>query len=180
MIARNVIKEFKPSLTEKGEANITKWASAVFKFLALALVFTIPASYALQFYLVGAIVIIQLLPAVFLGLYTDWFKAEALIAGTAISIIAGLYMVLVVNHFGLITTTLYPTPIGSLYIGIIVLRPQHIRHNVAQRCYSSQLKDIDRPPSDFAVVPRGDFFRYYLNINPLFLGPLVYPRLWHL
>jgi SSS family solute:Na+ symporter len=121
LIARNVIKEFKPNLTEKGEADIAKWASAIFKFLALALVFTIPASYALQFYLVGAIVIIQLLPAVFLGLYTDWFKAEALIAGTAISIIAGLYMVLVVNHFGLITTTLYPTPVGSMYIGIIVL-----------------------------------------------------------
>jgi len=30
-------------------------------------------------------------------------------------------MVLQANHFGKITTTLYPTPLGSMYIGIIVL-----------------------------------------------------------
>jgi SSS family solute:Na+ symporter len=121
LIARNVVKEFKPGLTEKGEATIAKWASAVFKFVALAVVFAIPATYALQFYLVGAIIIIQLLPAVFLSLYTNWFKKEAIFAGTALSIIVGLYLVLQANHFGRITTTLYPTPLGSLYIGVIVL-----------------------------------------------------------
>jgi len=121
LIARNVIKEFRPNISEKGEATIAKWASAIFKFVALAVVFTIPATYALQFYLVGAIIIIQILPAVFLSLYTDWFKKEAIFTGTAISIIAGLYMVLQANHFGKITTTLYPTPLGSMYIGIIVL-----------------------------------------------------------
>ncbi|MDG6939272.1 MAG: sodium:solute symporter [Nitrososphaerota archaeon] len=121
LIARNVVKEFKPSLTAKGEADVAKWASAFFKFAALAFVFAVPAGYALQFYLIGAILVIQLLPAVFLGLYTDWLKAEALIVGAAVSIVTGVYMVLVANHFGVITTTLYPTPLGPMYIGVIVL-----------------------------------------------------------
>jgi Na+/proline symporter len=121
LLARNIVKELRPSTSEKGVTSIAKWASAAFKFLALAFVFTVPASYALQFYLVGAILIIQLMPAVFLGLYSDWFKSQALIAGTALSIAAGVYMVLSVNHFKQITTTLYPTPLGSIYIGVIAL-----------------------------------------------------------
>lgn len=63
LIARNIAKELKPNLTTKGEADIAKWSSAIFKFVALALVFAIPATYAIQFYLVGAIIILQLFPA---------------------------------------------------------------------------------------------------------------------
>jgi len=121
LIARNIAKEIKPNITQKGEADIAKWASAIFKFVALAFVFAIPATYDIQFYLVGAIIILQLFPALVIGAYSDWFKKEALFTGSAVGIIAGIYMVLVVNKFGPITSTLYPTPLGSMYIGILSL-----------------------------------------------------------
>ena len=43
--------------------------STVFKFVALCFVFTIPATYAISLQLLGGILITQILPAVFFGLY---------------------------------------------------------------------------------------------------------------
>ena len=81
LLTRNIIKELKPNLTQKGESSIAKWASAAFKFIALGFVFAAPTTYAIQLQLLGGILIIQLLPSLFIGFYTDWFKKEALILG---------------------------------------------------------------------------------------------------
>ncbi|MEM3939343.1 MAG: sodium:solute symporter [Saccharolobus sp.] len=119
LLVRNVIKEIKTDLTPKGETNLAKWISAVIKFIALAFVFLVPATYAINLQLLGGIIITQTLPAVFLGLYTEWFNPWALIAGWAVGIISGSYMFAV---FGLPhATSVYPTPFGLLYIAIISL-----------------------------------------------------------
>lgn len=119
LLVRNVIKEIKTDLTPRDETNLAKWISAVIKFVALAFVFLVPATYAINLQLLGGIIITQTLPAVFLGLYTEWFNPWALIAGWAVGITSGSYMFAV---FGLPhTTSVYPTPFGLLYIAIIAL-----------------------------------------------------------
>jgi SSS family solute:Na+ symporter len=123
LLTRNIVKEFMPKMTSRGEARLAKWASAGFKFLALAFVFTTQATYSIQLQLLGGVLILQLLPSVFLGLYTDWFKKEALIVGLLAGIFAGIYMAIEANvSFGFLKTSLYSTPFfGSLYIAIIAL-----------------------------------------------------------
>jgi len=119
LLVRNVIKEVNPSITPKGETTLAKWISAVIKFLALAFVFLVPSTYAINLQLLGGILITQTLPAVFLGLYTKWFNPWALTAGWATGIISGTYMFFT---FGLPrATSLYPTLFGLMYAAVIAL-----------------------------------------------------------
>jgi SSS family solute:Na+ symporter len=121
LLARNIVKEYRPRTSDVGEARISKWASVAFKFLALGFVFAVPSTYAIQLQLLGGVLILQLLPALFLGLYTRWFKSGALIIGLVVGILAGIYMALLANNFGPLTTSLYSSPFGSLYIAVIAL-----------------------------------------------------------
>lgn len=121
LLSRNIIKELKPNLTARGESRIAKWASAVFKFIALGFVFAVPATYAIQLQLLGGVLILQLLPALFFGLYIGWFRKEALIVGLLGGIASGIFMALEANNFGALTTSLFSTPFGSLYIAVIAL-----------------------------------------------------------
>jgi len=126
LLTRNIVKEFKKDLTPKGESQIAKWASAIFKFIALAFVFAVPATYAIQLQLLGGVLILQLLPSLFLGLYTGWFRKEALIVGLLAGIGSGLFMATIANTtngaFAGFTTSLYNTGVfSSLYIAVIAL-----------------------------------------------------------
>ena len=69
LLTRNIIKEIRPNTSASSEIRITKISSTVFKFVALGFVFTIPATYAISLQLLGGILITQILPAVFFGLY---------------------------------------------------------------------------------------------------------------
>ncbi len=125
-MTRNIVKEFKKDLTPKGESSIAKWASAIFKFIALGFVFAVPATYAIQLQLLGGVLILQLLPSLFLGLYTDWFRKEALIVGLLAGIGSGLFMAVIANTvngaFAGFTTSLFNTGVfSSLYIAVIAL-----------------------------------------------------------
>jgi len=121
LLTRNIVKEFRPNMTPQGETRLAKWASAAFKFIALGFVFVINSTYAIQLQLLGGILILQLFPSLFIGLYTRWFKKEALILGLLGGIFSGVYLVLLANHFGKLVTSAYPTAIGSIYIAIISL-----------------------------------------------------------
>src|SRR5437870_653959 len=123
LLTRNIVKEFKKDLTPKGESQIAKWASAIFKFIALGFVFAVPATYAIQLQLLGGVLILQLLPSLFLGLYTGWFRKEALIVGLLAGIGSGLTMAVIANAAnGAFTTPLFNTGIfSSLYIAVIAL-----------------------------------------------------------
>jgi solute:Na+ symporter, SSS family len=71
---------------------MAKIASLVVKIGAVALIIALPQDYAIQLQLLGGIWIIQLLPAILLGLYTRWCSAEALVVGWAAGIAIGTYM----------------------------------------------------------------------------------------
>ncbi|MHB1830104.1 MAG: sodium:solute symporter family protein [Candidatus Micrarchaeaceae archaeon] len=121
LLSRNVIKEFKPSITPAGETRIAKWLSAALKFIALGFVFIAPLTYAIQLQLLGGVIILQLLPAIFLGLYMKKLDWKPLTLGWAVGLIVGIWLVLLANHFGALATSDFKTSIGLLYIGLIAL-----------------------------------------------------------
>ena len=121
LLTRNIIKEFKPNLTDSSEIRITKVSSTVFKFVALAFVFVVPATYAISLQLLGGVLIAQILPAVFFGLYVKALKKTPLIIGLLVGIGTGIYMTESANNFGALTTSLFNTPFGVLYIAVIAL-----------------------------------------------------------
>jgi SSS family solute:Na+ symporter len=121
LLTRNIIKEIKPNLTPKSEIRITKISSTVFKFVALGFVFIVPATYAISLQLLGGILIAQILPAVFFGMYVKSLRKEPLIAGLLVGIFLGIFMVESVNNFGPLSSSLFNTTFGSLYIAVIAL-----------------------------------------------------------
>lgn len=60
---------FRPEATEREEALVSKLVSVVIKFGGLAMLIGLNLSFALEFRLIGGVVIIQILPALVLGLH---------------------------------------------------------------------------------------------------------------
>lgn len=122
LLTRNIIKEIKPNMSTSSEIRITKISSTAFKFVALGFVFIVPATYAISLQLLGGILIVQILPAVFFGLYVkSSLRKEPLIAGLLVGIFSGIYMVEYTNNFGALTSSLFHTTFGSLYVAVIAL-----------------------------------------------------------
>jgi solute:Na+ symporter, SSS family len=122
LLTRNIIKEIKPNMSASSEIRITKISSTAFKFVALGFVFIVPATYAISLQLLGGILIVQILPAVFFGLYVkSSLRKEPLIAGLLVGIFSGIYMVEYTNNFGALTSSLFNTTFGSLYVAVIAL-----------------------------------------------------------
>jgi solute:Na+ symporter, SSS family len=93
LFTRNLYKEFfRPDCTEAHEANMAKIVSLVVKIGAVVFILAIPQAYAIQLQLLGGIWIIQLLPAILLGLYTRFCSAPALLTGWAAGLAVGTYM----------------------------------------------------------------------------------------
>ncbi|MGC8609382.1 MAG: sodium:solute symporter, partial [Thermoplasmata archaeon] len=119
LFTRNIGKYIFHNMNAKKETNIAKWATVVFVFIALAFTFTVPETYAIQLQLLGGIIILQLLPSIFLGLYIPKLNKHSLIAGWAVGLITGIYMVEVANKFGPLTTSFYPVMNNLIFIGIL-------------------------------------------------------------
>ncbi|MET4390322.1 SSS family solute:Na+ symporter [Bradyrhizobium sp. F1.4.3] len=87
LFTRNVWKSYvNPDITHAGEAAVAKITSLVVKVGALAFILFLPTQYALDLQLLGGLWILQTLPALVFGLYTRWFRAEALLLGWAAGI----------------------------------------------------------------------------------------------
>ncbi|MCL4372358.1 sodium:solute symporter [Candidatus Marsarchaeota archaeon] len=122
LLTRNIIKEFKPKLAGKIETTTTKWIAVIFEFIALGFVFVVPATYSIQLQLLGGIIILQTLPAVFIALFTNKLNKYAVGLGWAAGIISGIYLVELVNNFGLLSnSSIKAGPFGLLFIGAIAL-----------------------------------------------------------
>ncbi len=122
LLTRNIIKEIRPNASAKSEVRITKISSTAFKFIALGFVFIVPATYAISLQLLGVILVIQILPAMFFGLYVKSLRKEALIAGLLAGIFSGIFMVENTNHFGALTSSLFNMPLfGPLYVAVVAL-----------------------------------------------------------
>jgi len=85
---RNVWKPFiDPNVTQAGEATIAKLVSLIVKVGALLVIFFVPTQFALDLQLLGGVWMIQIFPAMILGLYTRWYSGTALLIGWAAGMI---------------------------------------------------------------------------------------------
>jgi solute:Na+ symporter, SSS family len=93
LFTRNVYKEFlKKDATGEQEARVAKITSLVVKLGAVAAILFINPQFSIDLQLIGGVIILQTLPAVALGLYTRWMHRGALVAGWAVGMVVGLWM----------------------------------------------------------------------------------------
>jgi len=136
---RNIYKEYlAKNATPKQEATQAKWASLVVKFGAVLFILFIDPQFSIDLQLIGGVIILQTLPAVAIALYTRWLHSKALIAGWAVGMAWGLYLLWTIpnpaigkEHFGGSALTLSQLSIfgwhpfeGStvqIYVGIVAL-----------------------------------------------------------
>lgn len=94
LFARNLYREYlRPDCDARGEAQVAKVASLMVKLGALLFVLLLPYKFAIELQLLGGVWIIQILPALVLGLYTNKLHSRALIAGWLVGMISGTWMV---------------------------------------------------------------------------------------
>jgi len=93
LFTRNIYKEYiRPNATDREESTTAKTASLIVKAGALAFIVFLPATYAINFQLLGGVWILQTFPAIIFGLYTRWFHRWALLIGWAVGLVTGTYM----------------------------------------------------------------------------------------
>ncbi|KUM23171.1 sodium:solute symporter [Mesorhizobium loti] len=94
LFTRNFWKAYvDPQVSDAGEARVAKISSLVVKVGALLVILFLPTQFALDLQLLGGIWILQTLPALVFGLYTNWFRAPALLTGWFVGFFGGTYLV---------------------------------------------------------------------------------------
>jgi len=124
LFTRNIYREyFRPTCTEQEESNVAKTTSAIMKIGALAFILFLPSTDVINFQLLSNIWIVQTLPAVFLGLYTNRFHRLALISGWVGGMIVGTGMIIALNF----ESSVYPLifagvtiPVYAAIAGLVV------------------------------------------------------------
>ena len=87
---RNIWKPFiHPAMTPREESVLAKLVSLIVKVGALAVIFLMPTQFALDLQLLGGVWMVQIFPAMVLGLFTRWFSGWALLIGWAVGMLVG-------------------------------------------------------------------------------------------
>ncbi|MBT3165147.1 sodium:solute symporter [Streptomyces sp. Vc74B-19] len=116
---RNVYVEYvHPTATPKRQVRVAKAVSLTAKVGAVAFVFGLRDQDAINLQLLGGVWILQIFPAVAVGLYTRWLHPRALLAGWAAGMAAGTYLV-VREGFSSIVPLGAGSP--SVYAGVAAL-----------------------------------------------------------
>jgi len=90
---RNIYKEYlNRDATPAQEARSSKLASLVVKAGAVIVILVLDPQFSIDLQLIGGVIILQTLPAIVFGLYIRFFHAWGLLAGWAVGLIAGMYM----------------------------------------------------------------------------------------
>jgi SSS family solute:Na+ symporter len=93
LFTRNIYKEYlRRDATPAQEAGVSKIASLVVKIGAVAFIVFLDPQFSIDLQLIGGVVILQTLPSVALGIYTRWFHRGGLIAGWAVGMVLGFWM----------------------------------------------------------------------------------------
>ncbi len=121
LFTRNFWKAYvNPAIEPAGEAKVAKLTSLVVKIGALLVIFFLPTQFALDLQLLGGVWILQTLPALVFGLYTNWFRAPALIVGWFVGFFGGSWMVWMNGLKPLQAISLGGAPF-TVYIGLLAL-----------------------------------------------------------
>jgi len=104
--ARDIYREyFRPRADDREEGLVSQIISVILKLGAVGVIVSLKPSFAIQFQLIGGVIVIQILPAVVLGLYTRWYHRWALLAGWVAGMGLSIYMLYLTPsktaaHFG--------------------------------------------------------------------------------
>src|SRR5579885_34033 len=117
LFTRNIYREyFRPTCTEREESNMARSVSLLVKLGALAFILFFPTTLAINLQLLSTIWIVQTLPAVFLGLYTNWFHRRALLIGLVSGLVVGTWLIVAHNFLSSIATI----ELGALHVPVYV------------------------------------------------------------
>jgi len=121
LFTRNFWKAYvNPDVSHAGEAQVAKIASLVVKVGALLVILFLPTQFALDLQLLGGIWILQTLPALVFGLYTNWFRAQGLLAGWFVGFFGGTYLVWINGWKPMQAIAFGGAPV-TIYIGLLAL-----------------------------------------------------------
>ncbi len=104
--ARDIYKPYiRPAASDREEGLVSQIVSVLLKLGAVAVIVSLKLTFALEFQLIGGVIVIQILPSVVLGLYTRWYHRWALVAGWIAGMGLSVYMLYVTPsattaHFG--------------------------------------------------------------------------------
>jgi solute:Na+ symporter, SSS family len=104
--ARDIYRPyFRPRASDREEGLVAQIVSVLLKLGAVAVIVSLKVSFAIEFQLIGGVIVIEILPAVVLGLYTRWYHRWALVAGWVVGMGLSIYMLYVTPsktaaHFG--------------------------------------------------------------------------------
>jgi SSS family solute:Na+ symporter len=121
LFTRNFWKAYvNPQVTDAGEAKVAKITSLAVKVGALLVIILLPTQFALDLQLLGGIWILQTLPALVFGLYTNAFRAPALLVGWFVGFFGGTFLVWL-NGWKPMQPILMGETSFTVYIGLLAL-----------------------------------------------------------
>jgi solute:Na+ symporter, SSS family len=133
LFTRNIYREyFRKDASPAEEAKVSRLASLVVKLGAVIVILVLDPQFSIDLQLIGGVIILQTLPALFIGLYSRVEHAYGLLAGWAAGMLSGLWMLYDTpnpttgkTHFGGAQYALSKLGFGdtkvTLYTGIIAL-----------------------------------------------------------
>ena len=138
LFTRNFWKAYvQPGIKPEGEAKVAKLVSLVVKVGALVIILVLPTKFALDLQLLGGVWILQTFPAVVFGLFFAWFRAPALLAGWAVGLATGTWLV-----FGDGVKPVHTFDLGgdkiTLYTGLFALAVNIVVAAIAQLALGSR------------------------------------------
>jgi SSS family solute:Na+ symporter len=93
LFTRNVYKEYlHKDASPAEEARVSKLTSLVVKAGAVVVILVLDPQFSIDLQLIGGVIIVQTLPSIVIGLYSRVLHAWGLLAGWAVGMAAGLYM----------------------------------------------------------------------------------------
>jgi SSS family solute:Na+ symporter len=119
----------RPAATPAEEARVSRWTSLVVKLGAVVCILLLAPTFSVDMQLIGGVIILQTIPAAFVGLLTGWFHRLALITGLAVGLGVGIVQLynipqlgaggtVLKAHFGGSITTVDGIPV---YVGVTSL-----------------------------------------------------------
>ncbi|MBG1231978.1 monocarboxylate uptake permease MctP [Aestuariivirga litoralis] len=112
---RNVWRPFvNPNMSSKQESDLAKLMSLIVKLGALVIILFINTQFALDFQLLGGILMIQIFPAMVFGLYTRRIHGTPLLIGWLVGMALGIFLAAGAKAW----VPTWMTPLGfAVYIG---------------------------------------------------------------
>ncbi|MCF1481379.1 MULTISPECIES: monocarboxylate uptake permease MctP [Rhizobium/Agrobacterium group] len=121
LFTRNFWKAYvNPDVSHAGEAQVAKITSLVVKVGALLVIVFLPTQFALDLQLLGGVWILQTLPALIFGLFSNWFRVPGLLAGWVVGFVGGTWLVWL-NGLKPLHTLSFGDTQFTVYTGILAL-----------------------------------------------------------